>query len=275
MTKLLWRCRCHWMALRARSPPTRTAWRSSARSGGLFRQFAGAARAVTAGARNRAGRRGRDSVDSRWARRTDRPVRARRSSRPNDVRLRLSELGREPTVPRSRLVVGLHPPRPGSDGAARPRRMATRSCPARAADAVDPAGPARSRHLAPSWSPGAGVASARWSQGWSTGGAACRRIGGRSAGFARASWTCAASAIEGKKSDLTRCGERRGPCQAFLGGGTDYERRTLGVRGDVLLGVALQASLMAEPLRRWGRRRGGQGWYEQAGRRFPCQRSRG
>jgi len=31
-----------------------------------------------------------------------------------------------------------------------------------------------------------------------------------------------------------------------LGGGTDYKRRTLGVRGDVLLGVALQASLMAE-----------------------------
>ena len=31
-----------------------------------------------------------------------------------------------------------------------------------------------------------------------------------------------------------------------LGGGAGYERRTLDVRGDVLLGVALQASLMAE-----------------------------
>ena len=31
-----------------------------------------------------------------------------------------------------------------------------------------------------------------------------------------------------------------------LGGGTGYERHTLGMRGDVLLGVALQASLMAE-----------------------------
>jgi hypothetical protein len=31
-----------------------------------------------------------------------------------------------------------------------------------------------------------------------------------------------------------------------LGGGTGYERGTLWVRGDVLLGVALQASLMAE-----------------------------
>jgi hypothetical protein len=30
------------------------------------------------------------------------------------------------------------------------------------------------------------------------------------------------------------------------GGGTGYERGTLGVRGDVLLGVALQASVMAE-----------------------------
>jgi hypothetical protein len=35
-----------------------------------------------------------------------------------------------------------------------------------------------------------------------------------------------------------------GPWQAVSG----YERRTLGVRGDVLLGVALQASLMAECL---------------------------
>jgi hypothetical protein len=33
---------------------------------------------------------------------------------------------------------------------------------------------------------------------------------------------------------------------APLGGGTSCERRTLGVRGDVLLWVALQASLMAE-----------------------------
>jgi hypothetical protein len=32
----------------------------------------------------------------------------------------------------------------------------------------------------------------------------------------------------------------------LLGGGTGYERGTLGVRGDVLLGVALQASVMAE-----------------------------
>jgi hypothetical protein len=30
------------------------------------------------------------------------------------------------------------------------------------------------------------------------------------------------------------------------GGGTGYKRGTLGVRGDVLLGVALQASVMAE-----------------------------
>jgi hypothetical protein len=34
----------------------------------------------------------------------------------------------------------------------------------------------------------------------------------------------------------------------LLGGGTGYERGTLGVRGDVLLGVALQASVMAEYL---------------------------
>ena len=32
----------------------------------------------------------------------------------------------------------------------------------------------------------------------------------------------------------------------FCSGGTGYERGTLGVRGDVLLWVALQASLMAE-----------------------------
>jgi hypothetical protein len=32
----------------------------------------------------------------------------------------------------------------------------------------------------------------------------------------------------------------------LLLGGTGYERGTLGVRGDVLLGVALQASVMAE-----------------------------
>jgi hypothetical protein len=35
---------------------------------------------------------------------------------------------------------------------------------------------------------------------------------------------------------------------SFLGSGTGDERGTLGVRGDVLLGVALQASLMAECL---------------------------
>jgi len=34
----------------------------------------------------------------------------------------------------------------------------------------------------------------------------------------------------------------------LLDGGTGYERGTLGVRGDVLLGVALQASVMAEYL---------------------------
>jgi hypothetical protein len=33
---------------------------------------------------------------------------------------------------------------------------------------------------------------------------------------------------------------------SLLGSGTGYERGALGVRGDVLLGVALQASLMAE-----------------------------
>ena len=39
---------------------------------------------------------------------------------------------------------------------------------------------------------------------------------------------------------LSRC------CIRFCSGGTGYERGTLGVRGDVLLWVALQASLMAE-----------------------------
>ncbi len=39
------------------------------------------------------------------------------------------------------------------------------------------------------------------------------------------------------------------PCPLFfLGGGAGYECRTLDVRGDVMLGVALQASLMAECL---------------------------
>ena len=41
-------------------------------------------------------------------------------------------------------------------------------------------------------------------------------------------------------------GSASGRVWLSLDGGIGYERRTLGVRGDVLLGVALQASLMAE-----------------------------